>query len=230
MSDQVYTPRSQLDTFALSLLAAKLPDVGKNNPRMRFKLHLHKINIGYSQVGVIVTTGENTGDKPRPIELKMPKWVLVAALEQLKEYAKQPFSTTKEAIGWEIQGPKMVNGKITAERIKAGTLVVGRNDKGPFMSLVHWNDKVPKIAFYPGLNQERDVINPAKDDPERSYKLVAMATLGFASEVLSVINHEWNEGQSRTIRNTVKDLPQSNGYNPNDDVSVSEVVPEDLPF
>lgn len=116
----------------------------------------------------------------------------------MKEYARKPFGGNRELVTFEIKGPKIVNGKMSQEKITTGKIVVGRTEKGPFISVVHWNDRYPHIAFYPGLHEEDSVINPS-DDPERAYNYVCASALGWVETTSKLLTSEYARLQNKAF-------------------------------
>lgn len=203
MSDnkQAYIPSHALDSFAHVLYAERLAEIGTREPYLKIDLDLNKNKPQYSGVAVKVTHFIRGEERIKTFEVKTKLQYVKAALEQMREYAKKPFGGNRELTTWEIKANKIVNGQMTQEKVTAGKLVVGRTEKGPFISVVHWNDKYPHIAFFPGLHDPQAVNNPAGDDAERSYNFVCANTLGWATTMLDLLTTEYSRGINNILDN-----------------------------
>lgn len=193
MSDNVYIPSSTLDSFANALYAERLPDIGTREPYLMVGININKNNPQYSAATVKATHFIRGEEKNKAFEIKTKLAYVKSALMQMIEYSRKPFDGKRELTVWEIKAPKIVNGKMTQEKITSGKLVVGRTEKGVFISVVHWNDKYPQIAFYPGMHDVQAVGNPNADDAERSYNFICANARGWAESIKDQLTTEWSE-------------------------------------
>ena len=210
--ERVYVPSSALDSFAFALYAEIIPEIGTRNPLLKVKLKLNKKKPQFSSVVFEVTHFIRGEEKYKTFEIETNKVYAQAALEQLKVYAGKAFDIPKEINVWEVKAPKKVNGQMTKERVTAGKLVVGRNEKGPFISVVHWNDKYPHIAFYPGTCDQMAVVNPAAGDVKRQYEYVAGSARGWATTVGGLLITEYSYGTNLIIEQLRRQQAQNGGY------------------
>lgn len=176
----VYIPSSALDSFAHALYAERIPEVGTREPHLMVGLELNKNKPQYSTASLKATHYIRGEERTKSFEVKTKPQYIQAALQQLITYANKPYDGKREISTWEIKSNKIVNGQMTQEKITAGKIVVGRTEKGPFISVVHWNDRYPHIAFYPGLNDPNAVACPS-DEPERLYGFVCSNAIGWAT-------------------------------------------------
>lgn len=198
MSD--YIPNNVLEFFSHTLTAARVPDIGAREPILTVGYKINESKPQYSNAFIRVTHFIRGEEKNKYFEAKTSVPYVVAALEQLIAYANKPFDGKKEIMSWSIKGPKIVNGKMSNERIVTAKIAVGRNEKGPFISVVHWNNKYPRIAFYPGLVDERNIANEASDSVERTYEFVAANARGWATTVLKTLIESYNRDMDSVIR------------------------------
>ena len=196
--NNVYIPSHALDSFAHALYAERLPEIGTRNPVFMVGIDINKSKPQYSNATLKAIHFIRGEEKNKAFEVKTKPKTIQAALQQLKEYARKPFGGNRELVTFEIKGPKIVNGKMSQERITPGTFVVGRTEKGPFISVVHWNDRYPHIAFYPGLYEEDSVINPS-DDPERAYNYVCASALGWVETTSKLLTSEYARLQNKAF-------------------------------
>jgi hypothetical protein len=209
--ENIYVPSSALDSFAFALNADIIPEIGTRNPLLQVKLKLNKNKPQFSTVQFVVTHYIRGEEKYKTIELETKLVYAKAALKCLENYSNKPFDQTKDIQVWEVKAPKKVNGKMTSERITAGKLVVGRNEKGVFISVVHWNDKWPHIAFYPGNNDQMNVVNPAAGDQKRQYEYVCNTARGWADTVGGLLVTEFSHGTNLIIEALRRQKEQNGG-------------------
>ena len=196
--NNVYIPSHALDSFAHALYAERLPEIGTRNPVFMVGIDINKSKPQYSNATLKAIHFIRGEEKNKAFEVKTKPKTIQAALQQLKEYARKPFGGNRELVTFEIKGPKIVNGKMSQEKITTGKIVVGRTEKGPFISVVHWNDRYPHIAFYPGLYEEDSVINPS-DDPERAYNYVCASALGWVETTSKLLTSEYARLQNKAF-------------------------------
>lgn len=196
--NNVYIPSHALDSFAHALYAERLPEIGTRNPVFMVGIDINKSKPQYSSATLKALHFIRGEEKNKAFEVKTKPKTIQAALQQLKEYARKPFGGNRELVTFEIKGPKIVNGKMSQEKITTGKIVVGRTEKGPFISVVHWNDRYPHIAFYPGLCEEDSVVNPS-DDPERAYNYVCASALGWVETTSSLLTSEYARLQNKAF-------------------------------
>lgn len=196
--NNVYIPSHALDSFAHALYAERLPEIGTRNPVFMVGIDINKSKPQYSNASLKAIHFIRGEEKNKTFEVKTKPKTIQAALQQLKEYARKPFGGNRELVTFEIKGPKIVNGKMSQEKITTGKIVVGRTEKGPFISVVHWNDRYPHIAFYPGLHEEDSVINPS-DDPERAYNYVCASALGWVETTSKLLTSEYARLQNKAF-------------------------------
>lgn len=213
--ETAYIPSSALDSFAHALYADVIPEIGTRNPHLLVKLKLNAKNVQYSCVQVVVTHYIRGEEKYKKFELEMKLCHVVAALKHMEHLSTKAHDGQKELVVWEVKAPKKVNGQMTKERITAGKLVVGRNDKGVFISVVHWNDKYPHIAFYPGMNDGMSIGNPAGDDAKRQYDYICANARGWGSTVSALLNSEYSAGIGKILDNLRKQQASGGGGNNN---------------
>ncbi len=207
--NNVYIPSHALDSFAHALYAERVPEIGTRNPVFMVGIDINKNKPQYSQASLKAIHFIRGEEKNKAFEVKTKPKTIQAALAQLKEYARKPFGGNRELVTFEIKGPKIVNGKMSQEKITSGKIVVGRTEKGPFISVVHWNDRYPHIAFYPGLNEEDSVVNPS-DDPERAYNYVCASAIGWVDTVSPLLNSEFARLQNKAY-DQLRSQQQSGG-------------------
>lgn len=212
MSDQqnVYIPSSALDSFSNALYAERLPDIGTREPYLMVGIDINKNKPQYSAVTVKATHFIRGEEKNKAFEIKTKLQYVKAALAQMITFADKPFDGKRELRSWNIKGPKIQNGKMTQEKIITGKLVVGRNEKGVFISVVHWNDKYPQIAFYPGLHDHHAVEHSNPDDQERSYDFVCSTARGWAETIMGLLTTEWSNSLDR-IYEAMRKAQAANG-------------------
>lgn len=216
MADEnIYVPSSALDSFSFALNADIIPEIGTRNPLLQVKLKLNKSKPQYSTVQFVVTHYIRGEEKYKTIEVETKLVYAEAALEQLQALADKPFDQGKDITVWEIKAPKKVNGQMTKERVTAGKLVVGRNEKGVFISVVHWNDKYPHIAFFPGMCDPMSVANPAAGDAKRQYEYVCATARGWGKTVGGLLITEYSSGTQRIIDTLRRQKEQNGGGNNN---------------
>ena len=191
-----YIPSTALDSFAHALYAERLPEIGTREPYLMVGIDINKNKPQYSQATMKVTHFIRGEERNKAFEVKTKLQYIVGALQQLITYARKPYDGKREGVTWEVKAPKIVNGKMSQEKITAGKIVVGRTEKGPFISVVHWNDKYPRIGFHPGLHDPQAVTNPASDDPERVYEFVCANALGWATTVCGLLTTEYPRAQN----------------------------------
>ena len=208
--NNVYSPSHALDSFAHALYAERLPEIGTRNPVLMVGIEINKAKPQYSTASLKAIHFIRGEEKNKTFEVKTKPKTIQAALQQLKEYARKPFGGNRELVTFEIKGPKIVNGKMSQEKITTGKIVVGRTEKGPFISVVHWNDRYPHIAFYAGLNEEDSVTNPS-DDPERAYNYVCASALGWAETTSSLLTGEFARLQNKAFDQLRAQQPQGGG-------------------
>lgn len=196
--NNVYIPSHALDSFAHAIYAERLPEIGTRNPVLMVGIEINKSKPQYSTASLKAIHFIRGEEKNKAFEVKTKPKTIQAALQQLKEYARKPFGGNRELVTFEIKGPKIVNGKMSQEKITTGKIVVGRTEKGPFISVVHWNDRYPHIAFYAGLNEEDSVTNPS-DDPERAYNYVCASALGWAETTSELLTIEFARLQNKAF-------------------------------
>ena len=215
MSDNnVYIPSSALDSFSNALYAERLQDIGTREPYFMIGINLNKNNPQYSAVTAKCTHFIRGEEKNKAFEVKTKMQYVKAALMQMIEYSHKPFDNKRELMVWEVKAPKIQNGKMTQEKVTSGKLVVGRTEKGVFISVVHWNDKFPQIAFYPGLYDQNAVVNPSAEDAERSYNFVCATARGWATTISDLLATEWSEGQNAILKALRANQNQNGGgYN-----------------
>lgn len=193
MSEQnVYVPSSALDSFGNVLYAERLADIGTREPFLMVGIDVNKNKPQYSTGVVKVHHFIRGEDRNKTFEVKPKMQYVFAALELMKRYSEKPFGGKNDIVSWGIKGPKIVNGKMTSEKIIVGKLVVGRTEKGPFISVVHWNERYPHIAFYPGLFDYQSVENAAAGDPEASYNFVCATAAGWVEQIKGLLTSEWS--------------------------------------
>ena len=205
--NNVYIPSHALDSFAHALYAERLPEIGTRNPVLMVGIEINKVKPQYSTASLKAIHFIRGEEKNKTFEVKTKPKTIQAALQQLKEYARKPFGGNRELVTFEIKGPKIVNGKMSQEKITTGKIVVGRTEKGPFISVVHWNDRYPHIAFYAGLNEEDSVTNPS-DDPERAYNYVCASALGWAETTSNLLTVEFARLQNKAFDQLRAQQPQ----------------------
>ena len=208
--NNVYIPSHALDSFAHALYAERLPEIGTRNPVLMVGIEINKVKPQYSTASLKAIHFIRGEEKNKTFEVKTKPKTIQAALQQLKEYARKPFGGNRELVTFEIKGPKIVNGKMSQEKITTGKIVVGRTEKGPFISVVHWNDRYPHIAFYAGLNEEDSVTNPS-DDPERAYNYVCASALGWAETTSNLLTSEFARLQNKAFDQLRAQQPQGGG-------------------
>lgn len=208
--NNVYIPSHALDSFAHALYAERLPEIGTRNPVLMVGIEINKAKPQYSTASLKAIHFIRGEEKNKAFEVKTKPKTIQAALQQLKEYARKPFGGNRELVTFEIKGPKIVNGKMSQEKITTGKIVVGRTEKGPFISVVHWNDRYPHIAFYAGLNEEDSVTNPS-DDPERAYNYVCASALGWAETTSNLLTVEFARLQNKAFDQLRAQQPQGGG-------------------
>ncbi len=208
--NNVYIPSHALDSFAHALYAERLPEIGTRNPVLMVGIEINKVKPQYSTASLKAIHFIRGEEKNKAFEVKTKPKTIQAALQQLKEYARKPFGGNRELVTFEIKGPKIVNGKMSQEKITTGKIVVGRTEKGPFISVVHWNDRYPHIAFYAGLNEEDSVTNPS-DDPERAYNYVCASALGWAETTSNLLTVEFARLQNKAFDQLRAQQPQGGG-------------------
>lgn len=207
----VYIPSSALDSFAHALYAERLPEIGTREPYLMAGIEINKNKPQYSTASLKVVHFIRGEERNKAFEVKTKPQYIKAALAQLMEYARKPFGGNRELTTWEIKANKIVNGQMSQEKITAGKIVVGRTEKGPFISVVHWNDKYPHIAFFPGLHDPNALGNPAGDDPERSYNFVCACALGWAQTISDLLATEFSRNQNAALDNLRRSQPQGGG-------------------
>lgn len=189
---QVYIPKSALDSFSNALFAERL-ELGSREPMLTVGININQKNVQWSTADVKVIHYIRGEEKNKTFDAPTKPVIVQAALRRLAEYALIPFdSEVKKTTSWDIRGPKIVGGKMSNERITKAKLVVGRNKKGPFISVVHWNSAYPHIAFYPGLHDENNVMPSASDDPEKVYEYVCACASGWATHISQLLGTEWS--------------------------------------
>lgn len=213
MSDNqnVYIPSSALDSFANALYADRIPDIGTREPYLMVGIDINKNKPQYSAVTVKATHFIRGEEKNKAFEIKTKMQYVKAALKQMQEYATKPFDGKRENRSWNIRGPKIVNGKMSQEKILTGKLVVGRTERGVFISVVHWNDKYPTISFYPGLTDHQSVEIPNDGDQQRMYDFVCSSALGWTETILGLLTTEWSMCLNRAYDALRKQQAQGGG-------------------
>lgn len=213
MSEQQgFKPKSILDSYS-NALHAERSEVMSRNPMLVVNINISEKNINYSAVTMKVIHFIRGEERTKSFDAKTQPAIIYAALERLKEYARIPYSSDEKPItSWDIQGPKFVDGKPTQERITGAKLVVGRNKKSPFISVVHWNSKYPQIPFYPGLNDERNVKPTSPDNEEATYNFVCATAQGWATHIANGLAKEWQEGLDRVIKGGGGSAPARSNY------------------
>lgn len=205
-AQNVYIPSSALDSFSHALYAERLPEIGTREPYFMVGLEINKTKPQYSTASLKAVHFIRGEERTKAFEVKTKPQYIQAALQQLAEYAKKPFDRKRELTTWEVKSNKIVNGQMSQEKITAGKIVVGRTEKGPFISVVHWNDKYPHIAFFPGLHDPNAINNPS-DDEERSYNYVCATTLGWVATVSGLLTSEYSRGQNAILDNLRRSQP-----------------------
>lgn len=211
MSDerQAYIPKSALDSFSNALFAERL-ELGSREPFLTINVNINQKNPQWSTVDVKAVHFIRGEEKNKSFDASTKPAYVQAALKKLVEYAKIPYSSDEKPITtWEIRGPKIVGGKMSNERITKGKLVVGRSKKGPFISVVHWNNNYPHIPFYAGLNDENNVIPTVSDDPEKLYDYVCASAIGWAEHISQLLATEWSYYYNKALENARRN--QGNG-------------------
>lgn len=211
---QIYVPKSALDSFSNALFAERL-ELGSREPMLTVGINVNQKNVSWSTVDVKVMHYIRGEERNKSFDAPTKPMIVHAALQRLAEYAVIPFdSEVKKTTSWDIRGPKIVGGKMSNERITKAKLVVGRNKKGVFISVVHWNSAYPHIAFYPGLNDENNVMPSGSDDPEKVYEYVCATAKGWAAHIGGLLGTEWSYYINKALE--VMRRNQSNsggGYN-----------------
>ena len=215
MSDerQAYVPKSALDSFSNALFAERL-ELGSREPFLTINVNINQKNPQWSTVDVKAVHFIRGEEKNKSFDASTKPMYVQAALKKLIEYAKIPYSSDEKPITtWEIRGPKIVGGKMSNERITKGKLVVGRNKKGPFISVVHWNNNYPHIPFYAGLNDENNVIPTVTDDPEKLYDYVCACATGWAEHISQLLSTEWSYYYNKALENARRNQGNGGGGN-----------------
>lgn len=213
MSDekQVYIPKSSLDSFGNALFAERL-ELGSREPTLMVSVNINQKNPQWSTVDVQVRHHLRGEEKNKTFDAPTKPQVVQAALAKLKEYAKIPYSSDEKfTTAWDILAPKIVNGKMTSERITKAKLVVGRTKKGPFMSVVHWNNSYPQIPFYAGLHDENNYRSTVSDDPEKLYDFVCANAVGWAEHISGLITSEWQFQTNKVLDNMRRNQNNNGG-------------------
>lgn len=207
----VYIPNNVLELFSHTLSAPRVPDIGTREPILSVGFKINKDKPQYSQAFIKVAHFIRGEEKNKAFEAKTSITYVLAALQQLIAYSNKPFDGKKEIMSWSIKGPKIVNGKMSKERIVNSKIVVGRTEKGPFISVVHWNTKYPHIAFYPGVHDDMNVANEATDSVERTYEFVCANAKGWAQTIIDTLVPLYNEEMKHALRKMKQDGGGNNG-------------------
>lgn len=213
MSDErpVYVPKSALDSFSNALFAERL-ELGNREPMLTVGININQKNVSWSTADVKVTHYIRGEERNKTFDAPTKPMIVQAALKRLAEYALIPFeSDVKKTTSWDIRGPKIVGGKMSNERITKAKLVVGRTKKGVFISVVSWNAAYPHIAFYPGLNDENNVMPSGNDDPEKVYEYVCATAQGWAAHISGLLSTEWSYYVNKALEQMRRN--QGNGGN-----------------
>lgn len=207
MSDKpVYVPSSALDSFSHALYAERLPEIGTREPYLMVGLEINKNKPQYSTASIKAVHFIRGEERNKAFEVKTKPQYIQAALQQLIAYARKPYGGNRELTTWEIKSNKIVGGQMTQEKITAGKIVVGRTEKGPFISVVHWSDKYPSIPFFPGLH-DPNALGVPTDDPERTYNFVCSNAIGWATTISDLLSSEYSRGQNAVLDNMRRNQP-----------------------
>lgn len=186
MTQQNYRAPAREKTFgdypAFKLTAPR--DGGDKPPSLMMYVHANANNPSNSEVRFVVFTQSQDPD-PRKgkIEAKINLVDAVTVMKAIQRAANSKDEKFENIVG-QTYRPKDFKNR-AAGNIEDVKIIVGKNDKGVFISLVSWNTEVPRKAFYFGFNEMfQFVTNPDKGQTFTSFsELRALAH----SEILQTV-------------------------------------------
>lgn len=164
MSQQYRAPtrnKNVQDCPALKLLAVRESGM-ERNPSFMFYVHENVNAPSKTEVRAVVWTQCPENDpKKQKLEAKMDITSGVQILVTIERVARDPRPVV-EAIAYETKRPKDYKNR-SLGMISDMKIVVGKNDKGVYISLLHWNSEMPRRRFFFGSTEMFDfVINEEK--------------------------------------------------------------------
>lgn len=149
------------DYPALKLTAPKEGTVDRN-PSMMIYTHHNESNESNSNCRIVVYTQCAEQDpKKQKIEVQCSLVDMVTILKAIQKVAQDPNEKVEPLVAQSYR-PKDFRNR-AAGKIEDVKVVVGKNEQGVFISLVHWNTEVPRKRFYFGYGDMFDfVVNAEK--------------------------------------------------------------------
>ncbi len=154
MSQQNFRAPAREKTFgdypAFKLLAPR--DGGEKQPSMMMYVHANTNNPSNSEVRFVVFTQSQDQDtRKQKIEAKINLVDAVTVMKAIQKAANSKEEKFENIVG-QTYRPKDYKNR-NAGLIEDVKIVVGKNEKGVFISLVSWNIEVPRKVFYFGFNE-----------------------------------------------------------------------------
>ena len=210
-----YIPQNALAFFSHALNAEPIQGLTSGKPTLLVELKVNKNKPEYSTVNFKVIH-RIQGEQNKSFDATMPLKDAMAALKAMDTFANRTSYEDGLLYVDEIKAPKMINGKPSQERVTQARLVVGLKERGPFISIVHWNDKYPKIVFYPGDVNEMNAVCASKGDAKKEFLYHCNKARGWAETISSLITTEYSYHVNKVLdekrANGGSDNGGSNGY------------------
>lgn len=190
MSQQNFRAPAREKTFgdypAFKLLAPR--DGGDKQPSMMMYVHANTNNPSNSEVRFVVFTQSQDPD-PRKgkIEAKMNLVDAVTIMKAIQLAARSKEEKFENIVA-QTYRPKDFKNR-AAGNVEDVKIVVGKNEKGVFISLLSWNIEVPRKQFFFGFNEMFSFI--VNEDKGQSFlKFSELRALAHSEILESVMKDE----------------------------------------